>query len=90
LSNWRQVICFFATEDLQVGALIHEVAHHVGASHGQPGSINDPPGDSSRRDVIDKLSPRQRPRIAECYSLFAFEAHFGREPFNALLDLDPF
>jgi hypothetical protein len=87
---WIQVIYFFATDDLKVGTLIHELAHYVGAPDGLPDSIDDPPGQRSSRADIDKLSPRPRPRIAECYALFAFEANFGRAPINMLLDLDVF
>ncbi|WP_374305564.1 peptidoglycan-binding protein [Methylocella sp.] len=84
-----QVVFFFATEDLMIDTLIHEMAHYVGDEQG-PGMIDDPPGRSSAQSFIDKLSPAQRPRIAECYSLFAFEAKFGRAPLRMTLDLDPF
>ncbi len=84
-----QVIFFFATEDLMVDTLIHEMAHFIGAAQG-PDLIDDPPGRSSAQSFIDKLTPAQRPRIAECYSLFAYEAKFGREPLRMGLDLDPF
>ncbi|MBR0694724.1 peptidoglycan-binding protein [Bradyrhizobium lablabi] len=87
---WIQVTYFFGTTDLQIGTLVHEIAHYVGDSEGAPDAIDDPPGQRSRREDIDKLSPAQRPRIAECYSLFAFEAHFGRELSGGLLDLNPF
>ena len=84
---WMQVIYFFGTDDLKIDTLIHELAHYVGAADGTPDFIDDPPGDRSNRAEIEELPPARRPRIAECYSLFAFEAHFGREPINMLLDL---
>jgi hypothetical protein len=85
---WIQVRYFLASDDLKIGTLVHEMAHYVGAPDGHPDAIDDPPGRSSNPSDIDKLSPTQRARTAECYSAFAFEAHFRREPLNMLLDLE--
>jgi hypothetical protein len=85
---WIQVTYFFCTDDLKIGTLVHELAHYVGAPEGRPDMIDDPPGRSSNRAAIDQLTPAQRPRIAEVYALFAFEARFLREPLNMLLDLN--
>jgi len=76
---------FFASSDLQIGTLIHELGHFVGRPDGDPDCIDDPPGNSSSDASLARLPPQRRPRIAECYALFAFEAHFGRSMFRALL-----
>lgn len=76
---------FFASSDLQIGTLIHELGHFVGAPDGDPDCIDDPPGNSSSDDALAALPPQRRPRIAENYALFAFEAHFGRSMFRVLL-----
>jgi hypothetical protein len=78
-------VYFFADYDLQIGTLIHELGHFVGQPEGDPDGIDDPPGNSSSDDALALLPPQQRPRIAECYSQFAFEAHFGRSMFRALI-----
>jgi hypothetical protein len=78
-------VYFFASSDLQVGTLIHELGHFVGRPDGDPDCIDDPPGSSSSDASLAQLPPQRRPRIAECYALFAFEAHFGRSMFRALL-----
>jgi hypothetical protein len=77
-------VYFFASSDLQVGTLIHELGHFVGRPDGDPDSIDDPPGNSSNDAALARLPPQRRPRIAECYALFAFEANFGRGMFRAL------
>jgi peptidoglycan hydrolase-like protein with peptidoglycan-binding domain len=79
---------FIATSDLQIGTLIHELAHFVGKTDGDPDCIEDPPGRSSSDAALARLSAQQRPRIAELYAMFAFEAHFGRPMFRSLLDLN--
>ncbi len=78
-------IYFFASSDLQIGTLIHELGHFVGRPDGDPDCIDDPPGNSSNDAALAQLPPQRRPRIAECYALFAFEAHFGRSMFRTLL-----
>ena len=78
-------VYFFASNDLQIGTLIHELAHFVGKPDGHPDCIDDPPGNSSSDASLARLPPQRRPRIAECYALFAFEAHFGRSMFRSLL-----
>jgi Putative peptidoglycan binding domain len=78
-------VYFFADSDLQIGTLIHELGHFVGQPEGDPDGIDDPPGNSSSDEALALLPPQQRPRIAECYSQFAFEAHFGRSMFRALI-----
>jgi hypothetical protein len=74
----------FTTRDLQIMTLIHEMAHYLGPTDGSPDSIDDPPGGNSAQDIITKLAPQRRPRIAQCYADFAFEAHFKREPFAVM------
>ena len=74
----------FSTRDLQICTLIHELAHYLGPKEGNPDAIDDPPGGSSSSAAIAKLRPVQRPRIAECYSNFAFEAKFHREPMKLI------
>ena len=74
----------FATRDAQIITLIHEMAHYLGDPDGAPNSIDDPPGGSSASSEIAKLPARLRPRIAENYATFAFEAHFRRPPFRIL------
>jgi hypothetical protein len=78
-------VYFFASSDLQVGTLIHELGHFVGRPDGDPDCIDDPPGNSSSDASLARLPPQRRPRIAECYALFAFEAQFGRSMFRTLL-----
>lgn len=75
----------FCTRDLQICTLIHELCHYMGPKEGDRDGIDDPPGGSSSQSEIDKLRPEQRPRIAECYSNFAFEAEFHREPFKMIV-----
>jgi hypothetical protein len=71
----------FITRDLQIITLIHEMGHYLGPADGNPDSIDDPPGGNSAQDIIAKLPPERKPRIAECYADFAFEALFKRDPF---------
>lgn len=78
-------IYFFATTDMQIGTLIHELGHFVGRPDGDPDCIDDPPGNRSSAADLAQLPAERRPRIAECYAQFAFEAHFGREMLQALL-----
>lgn len=78
-------IYFFATSDMQIGTLIHELGHFVGRPDGDPDCIDDPPGNRSSPEDIERLPAERRPRIAECYAQFAFEAHFGRDMLQALL-----
>ncbi|WP_166301438.1 peptidoglycan-binding protein [Bradyrhizobium sp. 2S1] len=78
-------VYFFASSDLQIGTLIHELAHFVGRPDGHPDCIDDPPDRSSSDASLARLPPDRRPRIAEFYALFAFEAHFGRSMFRVLL-----
>ena len=78
-------VYFFATDDLQIGTLIHELGHYVGRPDGDPDCIDDPPGNSSSDAALAQLPPPRRPRIAECYAQFAFEAHFQRGMIRALL-----
>lgn len=68
------------SRDGQIIALIHEMAHFLGDPDGAPNSIDDPPGGSSAPSEIAKLPHRRRPRIAENYATFAFEARFRRPP----------
>jgi hypothetical protein len=70
----------FITRDLQISTLIHEMAHYLGPPDGNADLIDDPPGGNSAPAIIAKLPPQQRPRIAQCYADFAFEAHFKRDP----------
>lgn len=77
---------FLAGQDLQIGTLIHELAHFVGRSENSDDGIDDPESGSSSDADIAQLTPEQRPRIAECYAMFAFEAHFGRPMFKHLLN----
>jgi hypothetical protein len=75
----------FITRDLQISTLIHEMAHYLGEADGNPDTIDDPPGGNSAPDQIKKLAPKQKPRIAQCYADFAFEAHFKRDPLVLIL-----
>ena len=75
----------FITRDLQIMTLIHEIVHYLGPADGSPDSIDDPPGGNSAQHIIARLAPQRRPRIAECYADFAFEAHFKREPFALMV-----
>lgn len=75
----------FITRDLQISTLIHEMSHYLGESESKPDSIDDPPGGNSAPDQIKKLAPTQKPRIAQCYANFAFEAHFKRDPLVLIL-----
>jgi hypothetical protein len=70
----------FSTRDAQIITLTHEMAHFLGDADGSADSIDDPPGGSSAASEIAKLPPHQRPRIAENYATFAFEARFRRPP----------
>jgi hypothetical protein len=74
----------FASRDLQIMTVIHELAHFVGHPEGSPNEIDDPPSGSSEPSEIANLPPQKRPRLAECYATFAFEARFGREPIRFL------
>jgi hypothetical protein len=74
----------FASLDLQIITVIHELAHFVGDPERSPNEIKDPPDGSSAPSEIAKLPPQKRPRIAECYATFAFEARFRREPIRFL------
>ena len=78
-------VYFFTSRDLQVGTLIHELGHFVGQPDGDPDCIDDPPDHSSSDASLAQLPPQRRPRIAECYALFAFEAHFGHSMIRVLL-----
>lgn len=75
----------FATRDYQICTLIHELSHYMGPPEGHADGIDDPPSGSSSKSEVDKLRPEQRPRIAECYSSFAFEAAFRREPLKVIV-----
>jgi len=70
----------FATLDLQIITVIHELGHFLGDPDGSPDMIDDPPSRSSAPSEIAKMPPQKRPRLAECYATFAFEARFRREP----------
>lgn len=70
----------FASRDTQVITLIHELGHFLGAPDGSPDMIDDPPGGSSAPEVISQQPAQKRPRLAECYATFAFEAAFHRDP----------
>ena len=76
---------FFTTDDLQVGTLIHELGHFVGRPESDPDGIDDPPNQSSGDASLAQLPAERRPRIAEIYAQFAFEAHFGRPMIRAIL-----
>jgi hypothetical protein len=78
-------VYFFASNDLQIGTLIHELGHFVGRPDGDPDCIDDPPGNSSSDASLARLPPQRRPGIAECYALFALAAQFGRSKFRTLL-----
>jgi hypothetical protein len=70
----------FASLDLQIMTVIHELAHFLGDPDGTPNTIDDPPSRSSAPSEIAKMPPQKRPRLAECYATFAFEARFRRDP----------
>jgi peptidoglycan hydrolase-like protein with peptidoglycan-binding domain len=78
----------FTVTDYQVATLVHELAHFVGPPDGHPNVIDDPPSRSSAESEIQRMSARSRPRLAECYATFAFEARFGRPPVHLSLDLN--
>ena len=75
----------FTTRDVQISTLIHEMAHYLGEADGKPDAIDDPPGGNSAPDQIKQLAPKRKPRIAQCYADFAFEAHFKRDPLILIL-----
>jgi hypothetical protein len=75
----------FTTRDGQIMTLIHEMAHFLGDADGARNSIDDPPGGSSAPSEIAKLPSQRRPRIAENYATFAFEARFRRPPLRILV-----
>ena len=70
----------FASLDLQIMTVIHELGHFLGDADGSPDMIDDPPSRSSAPSEIAKMPPQAHPRLAECYATFAFEARFRREP----------
>jgi hypothetical protein len=78
----------FTVNDYRVATLIHELAHFVGPPDGHFNVIDDPPSRSSAESEIQKTPVRSRPRLAECYATFAFEARFGRSPLHLSLDLN--
>ena len=75
----------FATRDEQIITVVHEMAHFLGDPDGSPDVIDDPPSRSSAPSEIAKMPARKRPRLAECYATFAFEARFRREPIRFLV-----
>ena len=74
----------FASLDSQIITVIHELGHFLGDPDGSPNMIDDPPSRSSAPSEIAKMPPQKRPRLAECYATFAFEARFRREPIRFL------
>jgi hypothetical protein len=74
-----------STSDAEICTIIHEMAHFVGPPDGNADVIDDQPGGYGPPQRIAQLTPAQRARNAENYSNFAFEARFGREPFNTLI-----
>jgi peptidoglycan hydrolase-like protein with peptidoglycan-binding domain len=75
----------FATLDYQITTIVHELGHFLGPPDGSADMIDDPPGGSSAPSEIAKLPVRMRPRIADNYAKFAFEAAFHKEPFIMLV-----
>jgi len=75
----------FSSLDSQIITVIHELAHFLGDPDGTPDMIDDPPNRSSAPSEIEKMPPQMRPRLAECYATFAFEARFRREPIRFLV-----
>jgi hypothetical protein len=70
----------FCSPDAQIDTLIHECGHFLGEPDGAPDTIDDPPDGSSDPENIAKQPPQKKPRLAECYAAFAFEAKFHRQP----------
>jgi|HubBroStandDraft_3_1064219.scaffolds.fasta_scaffold09558_2 peptidoglycan hydrolase-like protein with peptidoglycan-binding domain len=68
----------FQPQDARVVAVIHEMSHYLGGGEGS-GTLVDDHG-YGWVDKLQNLSPKLKVRNAECFSNFAFDAKFHRQP----------
>jgi hypothetical protein len=68
----------FQPQDARVVTLIHEMSHYLGGPEGSADLVDD--HGYGWMDKLQNLSPKHKAHNAECFSNFAFDAKFHRQP----------